>query len=197
MIRIAVTGGIASGKTVVCRMFSEFGLPVFDADAAVHRLYGREEVTRWFARHIPEAVKEQTIHRPTLAAVISGDPSRLEEIEAMIHPLVWEMEQRFFRRHAALGTPAVISDIPLLIESQSPSRHDIVLLVVAPLWLRTRRAMKRPGMTPEKLGVVLARQLDDHTKRNHADGVITTGGGYAETARQVKWWRAKAIRPIA
>ena len=186
MKKIAVTGGIASGKSTVCRIFKHLGVPVFDADATVHRLYATQSVKNWFRERTPEVLSEGMVQRQVLSGLIRQRPDFLAEIEAMIHPLVWQEEQKFLRRFEQAGSSIVVSDIPLLFESGREGDYEIVLLVTAPLWLRKKRALQRPGMTAEKLDNILSRQLDDATKRKYAHKIVHTGAGYAETARQVR-----------
>jgi dephospho-CoA kinase len=185
VIRLGLTGGIASGKSTVCRMFALQHIPVFDADATVHRLYHTREAVAWFAKYFPEVMREGKVHRPSLLHAILAQPAILEMVENFIHPLVWQEERLFWKRTTRFGTVMTISDIPLLLEAGRAGEYDAVIVVTAPLWLRKQRALKRHGMSEEKFTHICAQQCDEHERLHHADSVIPTGAGKAETARQV------------
>jgi dephospho-CoA kinase len=191
MLRLAVTGGIASGKSTVCRMLSRFHIPIFNADETVHRLYASPEVQQWFAENLPEVMTSGQIHRPILTTILLKEPHWLEEIEAMIHPLVWREEEKFWQTQKRFGCKTTLSDMPLLIECEAEHRYDRIAVTTAPLWLRKARALRRYGMTSAKFEAMIKRQASDSVKKRAADIVIPTGAGYGETARQVTTWIKK------
>ncbi len=183
---IGLTGGIASGKSTVASMFVQCGAALFDTDKTVHHLYHTPNVIAYFTHHYPDAVKEGAICRKTLAAMIHEQPEILQMIEAFIHPLVQQQEQRFRRQEQRFGTRMIIVDIPLLVETDAQNRFDYTVLTHAPLWLRKQRAMRRPHMNEALWQMIIGKQLPDNVKRKTLDDCIYTGLGYAESMRQVK-----------
>jgi dephospho-CoA kinase len=185
MIRLGLTGGIASGKTTVCRLFARHAIPIFDADATVHRLYTTHRVVAWFTEHFPETVCEGKVHRPSLSRLIQTHPDVLSNVEAYMHPLVWQEEQDFWKYHIRHATAITLSDIPLLMEARREGEYDAVIALTAPLWLRKQRACKRHGMNAEKFARIAAKQLLEYARCQRADIMIPTSAGKAETARIV------------
>jgi dephospho-CoA kinase len=184
---IGLTGGIAMGKSVAASAFRRLGVPVFDADAAVHRLLepggaAHERVARAF----PEAVIDGRIDRKRLGARVFGDDQALARLEAILHPLVAEEQQAFLRRCRALGDPVAVLEVPLLFETGGDAGCDYVAVVSAPAAAQRRRALARPGMSAERLSAILARQMSDRERRRRADVVIPTGGGYAVTLQAIR-----------
>jgi dephospho-CoA kinase len=178
MIRIGLTGSIGMGKSAVSAMFARAGVPVFDADAEVHRLQGPGGalVSRIEAR-FPGSTGSKGVDRQKLGPMVLGKPDELRALERIIHPAVYQSRQRFLRRHRA--RPMVVLDIPLLFEKANPIKRvrqaDIVVVVSAPLWMQTRRVLARPGMSAQKLRQIRGLQVPDHIKRRRADIVIETG----------------------
>lgn len=184
MIRLALTGSIGMGKSTVARMFAERGIPVFDADAAVRSLQGPGgAVVDAIAERFPGTVREGAVDRDALAAAVLGQPKELAALEAIVHPAVHAERTRFIVAHAA--APALLFDIPLLFETGGEAAFDRVIVVSTTPELQRERVLHRPGMTPERLTAILARQTPDAEKRARADHVIDTSGPLAETGRQV------------
>lgn len=186
MIVAGLTGSIAMGKSETAKMFAARGIPVFDSDAAVHALYaaGGEAVEP--LRHIaPEAVADGSVDRRRLAALVQADPALLGQVEAAVHPLVRARQEAFLRDAAARADIAVL-DIPLLFETGREKDVDVVIVVSATPDLQRARALARPGMTAEKLGFILSRQVPDAEKRARADYVIDTSVSLEATAREVE-----------
>lgn len=173
--RLGLTGSIGMGKSTTAAMFAEAGVPVWDADAAVHRLYapGGAAVPAIAALH-PAAVREGAVDRAILKDWIAQDPGALRRIEAAVHPLVAADRAAFLA--AAEGKPLVVLDIPLLFEGGSDSGMDATLVVTAPPEVQRARVLARPGMTPEQLDMILSRQMPDAEKRARATWVIETAG---------------------
>jgi dephospho-CoA kinase len=177
MFVLGLTGSIAMGKSTASHAFRCFGVPVFDADAAVHRLLapGGAAVAT-VAAAFPEAVDEGGgIDRKALARRVFDDPAALARLEAILHPLVQRAERRFVARCAAARRELVVLDIPLLYETGGERRVDAVAVVSAPLVVQAQRLRRRPDMSPSRLEAIRARQLPDAEKRRRAEFVIPTG----------------------
>ena len=184
---VGLTGSIGMGKSETAKLFARLGIPVHDADAAVHALYetGGAAVAP-IERAFPSAVKEGRVDRASLAAQLGGDQEAFRRLEAIVHPLVRESEQAFLEAAAARGDELVVLDIPLLLETGSHTRVDAIVVVSANTEAQRARVLARPGMTPEKLESILARQLPDVEKRAKADFVIETDKGLPQAFDDVK-----------
>jgi dephospho-CoA kinase len=184
---IGLTGSIAMGKTHTARIFAEEGIPVFYADAVVHALYqpgGRAvSVVRSLS---PEAVVGDAVDRRRLSEAIMKDEGLLKRLEEAIHPLVRGEQAQFLERERRKKSPLVVVDVPLLFETGREGEFDSIIVVSAPLEIQLRRALARPGMTPEKLDLILSRQMPDHEKRARADFIVDTGGSVEFARSQVK-----------
>ncbi|MBK5934037.1 dephospho-CoA kinase [Rhodovulum imhoffii] len=170
---LGLTGSIGMGKSTTAGFFREAGVPVWDADAAVHRLYapGGAGVVA-IATLCPGAVRDGRVDRAALKAWIDKDTSALSRIETVIHPLVVEDRRAFIADH--MQAPLIVLDIPLLFETGAESILDGILVVTAPLEIQRARVLARPGMTEIHLSAILARQMPDTEKRARADYVIET-----------------------
>jgi dephospho-CoA kinase len=165
------------GKSTASHAFRCFGVPVFDADAAVHRLLapGGAAVAT-VAVAFPEAVDEDGgIDRKALARRVFDDPAALARLEAILHPLVQRAERRFVARCAAARRQLVVLDIPLLYETGGERRVDAIAVVSAPLVVQAQRLRRRPDMSPSRLEAIRGRQLSDSEKRRRAEFVVPTG----------------------
>lgn len=169
---IGLTGSIGMGKSTTAEMFAEEGAQLWDADAAVHRLYapGGAAVGPVGAL-CPKAVQEGAISRPALSAWLKEDPANLGRLEEVVHPLVAADRQAFLESTSA---DVVVLDIPLLFEGKSDRLVDLTVVASAPPDLQRQRVLARPGMTEDKLAMILARQMPDAEKRARADRVIPT-----------------------
>jgi dephospho-CoA kinase len=170
--RLGLTGSIGMGKSTTAAMFADAGIPVWDADAAVHRLYapGGAAVVPLAAIH-PAALQNGAIDRAALKAWIAQDPTALPRIEAVVHPLVAADRQSFL---SGASADIVLLDIPLLFEKGSEVEMDATLLVTAPPALQRARVLSRPGMTEAQFAAILARQMPDREKRARATHIIET-----------------------
>jgi dephospho-CoA kinase len=188
MKKIAITGGIASGKSTLCEWLrTRYHLPVFDADATVHRLYHHPLIIEAITLLYPACItSEATIDRRALARHISDHPDELDTLEDLFHPLVRRQETLFWQRCVRQGYALVFSDIPLLFETNSAYRYDAVMVADSPVWLRQRRAMQRPQMTQAKWRTIIRCQVDDATRRQGADFLIPTSIGKAHTAHALQ-----------
>ena len=185
MIRLGLTGSIGMGKSTVARMFAEEGVPVFDADAEVHRLQGpKGELVDEIEAAFPGTTGGQGVERGALAERVLDDPQALRELEAIVHPAVVRARERFLAANA--GSPFVLLDIPLLFEKGGWNEVDRIAVVSAPYEVQRERVLARAGMTEEKFAHILALQMPDSEKRSRADFVIPTGGSLEETRASVR-----------
>ena len=185
--KVGLTGSIGMGKSETAKLFARLGLPVFDADATVHALYASGGAGSAAVRErFPDAVTDKGVDRKRLAEIIAGDPSALRTLEALVHPLVGEAEERFVETARRRNDDLVILDIPLLFETGRNGTMDAIVVVSAPEAVQRARVLDRPGMTPEKLAAILARQVPDVDKRAKADFVIETDQGLEHALAQVK-----------
>jgi dephospho-CoA kinase len=184
---VGLTGSIGMGKSETAKLFARLGIPVHDADAAVHALYeqGGAAVAP-IERAFPGTVKDGRVDRTSLAAQLGGDQGAFRRLEAIVHPLVRESERAFLKAAAARGDELVVLDIPLLLETGSHTRVDAIVVVSANPAAQRARVLARPGMTEEKLDAILARQLPDVEKRAKADFVIETDKGLPQAFEDVK-----------
>ena len=185
MIVLGLTGSIGMGKSTVAAMFADEGVPVFDADAVVHRLQGPEgALVEEIESHFPGTTGESGVDRTTLAEAVLGDTGKLRLLESLIHPAVARERSAFLE--ANRDSPIVLLDIPLLFEKTGTGLVDKVAVVSAPADIQRARVLARPGMSVEKYERILARQMPDEEKRARADFVIPTGGDLAETRQAVR-----------
>lgn len=173
------------GKSTVAEMFAEEGVPVFDADAAVHRLQGPEgALVAEIEARFPGTTGPQGVNRSALAERVLAEREALQNLEGLIHPAVAREREGFLQRHRA--APLVVLDIPLLLEKGGHRQVDRIAVVSAPPEVQRARVLARPGMTPEKFDRILALQMPDAEKRARADFVIPTGGALEETRASVR-----------
>jgi dephospho-CoA kinase len=184
MLKLGLTGSIATGKSTVLQAFADLGVPTFSSVEAVHQLYEGEAVGP-VGDAFPGVVSEGRIDRAALGAALVADPSRLPELEAIVHPLVRGRVAAFLAEAEATGAPLAVVDIPLLFESGHDYGLDAVAVTVVDEAIERQRALARPGMTVEKLETILARQLPQAEKRRRADYVFDTAGPIAETRSRV------------
>jgi dephospho-CoA kinase len=184
MVVLGLTGSLGMGKSTTARFFAEAGVPVFDADAAVHRLYASEAVAAIEAA-FPGTTGEQGVDRTKLAQAVLADPAALTHLEAIIHPLVRREELRFIDEAATAGARVAVLDVPLLFETGRDSLVDAVVVVSAPSEIQRARVLERPGMTEEKFRALLAKQMPDEEKRRRADFVVDSSGSYDSARAQV------------
>lgn len=181
---LGLTGSIGMGKSTTSAMFRARGIPVHDADAAVHALY-RGRAVAPIAAAFPGVVVAGAVDRAMLSAAVVGQPDRLRALEALIHPLVREEEIAFVERCRAAGEDIAVLDIPLLLETGGESRCDAVVVITAPAEVQRARVLARPEMTAAKLDAILARQMPDAEKRRRAHFLVDTSRGLLAAERQV------------
>jgi dephospho-CoA kinase len=182
---LGLTGSIGMGKSAVAAMFRGLGVPVFDADAAVHELQGPGGACLApIERAFPGTTGPQGVDRQKLGAAVFGDPAALTRLEAIVHPEVAELRRTFLADNA--GAALIVFDIPLLYEKTGQHGLDAVVVVSAPDAVQRARVLARPGMTPEKFEQILRLQVPDADKRARADHVLDTGVSLAETRHAVQ-----------
>jgi dephospho-CoA kinase len=184
VVVIGLTGSIGMGKSTTARFFAEAGVPVHDADAAVHRLYAGAAATIIEAE-FPGVSNAEGIDRAKLAKRVLDDPEALRRLERIIHPMVRREEVRFLDEAERAGAPIAVLDIPLLFETGADRRVDAIVVVTAPAEMQRVRAFERPGMTEEKFQALLAKQMPDAEKRRRADFVVDTSKGFDFAREQV------------
>lgn len=187
MLKLGLTGSIGMGKSTTAAMFAAEGVPLWDADAAVHRLYGPDKPgSRALAEIAPAAVSESGVDRARLRAAILEDPHLFRRVEAAIHPLVAADRAAFLAAQEAAGAPAALCDIPLLFETGAGAEFDAVIVVTAPAEVQRNRVLARPGMTEDAFARILEKQCPDAEKRARADYIVDTSHGLEAAKAQVR-----------
>jgi dephospho-CoA kinase len=175
MIILGLTGSIGMGKSTAAQGFRQLGVPVYDADAEVHRLLDKGgAAVPPVAAAFPGVVEDGAVDRTALGARVFDDPEALARLEAILHPMARDGQERFLRDAARRHEPLVVLDVPLLFETGGEERCDAVVVVSAPPFLQAARVLHRPGMTPARFAAIQARQMSDAEKRRRADFVVRT-----------------------
>jgi dephospho-CoA kinase len=184
---IGLTGGIAMGKSFVADAFRRHGIPIHDADRAVHALLGPGGAgVAAVDRAFPGVVQDGKVNRPALGEKVFHEPRALKRLEAIIHPLVRQSQEDFLKRWRRAGKSHVVLDVPLLLETGNEAGADLIVVVSAPPSVQAHRVLRRPGMTQARLHAIRGRQMRDAEKRRQADVVIRTGLSRHHTLRQVR-----------
>lgn len=176
MIILGLTGSIGMGKSTTAKLFAEAGVPVYDADAAVHRLYEGEAVPAIEAA-FPGTTVGGKVDRQKLSARVVHDPAAMKQLEGIVHPMLGASRQKFFDDAERAGAPVAVVDVPLLYETGGEKRVDAVVVVTTSPENQRERILARGTMTNEALDAILARQLPDAEKRKRADFVVDTSHG--------------------
>lgn len=184
MLKLGLTGSIATGKSTVLKALADMGIPTFSSDEAVHELYAGEAVAPVEAL-FPGVGASGSIDRVELSRRLVAEPARMRELEAVVHPLVRQRIAEFLAKSETSGAEMAVVDIPLLFEGGHDWGLDAVIVTVVDEAEQRRRALKRPGMTAEKLDAILARQMPQAEKQARADYVIDTSKSIAETEKTV------------
>jgi dephospho-CoA kinase len=185
MFVLGLTGSLGMGKSTTTKFFAEQGVPVHDADAAVHRLYEAEAVPL-IETAFPGTTADGKVDRDKLARQVLNDTAAIEKLEAIVHPLVRLYEKRFLAEAERKGAAVGVLDIPLLFETGGEKRCDAVVVVSAPAAVQRARVLARPGMTEQKFAAILAKQMPDAEKRTRADFVVDTSKGFDAARAQVR-----------
>ena len=176
MIVLGLTGSIGMGKSTTAGLFAEAGVPVYDADAAVHLLYEGEAVPPIEAA-FPGTTANGKVDRNKLSARVVHDPSAMRRLEQIVHPMLGASRQKFLAEAERSGAPVAVVDVPLLFETGGEGRVDAVVVVTTTPEIQRERILARPNMTDEKLDAILARQMPDAEKRRRANFVVDTSHG--------------------
>ena len=187
---VGLTGSIATGKSSVSDMFRYLRIPVHDADRSVHNFLGPHglAVSDIIAAFGDVGNLDNGIDRQKLGDIIFSDPEAKNRLELIVHPLIWQDRQKFFKHMRLQNRKIVVVDIPLLFETGSDMVCDNIICVWAPYFLQRQRALHRAGMTQQKLDAILNNQLPQHTKMQLADFCLPTGLGKAYTYKLLKRW---------
>jgi dephospho-CoA kinase len=182
---LGLTGSIGMGKSTTSAMFRAFDVPIYDADATVHALY-QGKAAPLIEAAFPGTVIDGVVNRQLLGQRVLGDAEALKRLEAIVHPLVREMEHRFIVEQARAKTPLIVLDVPLLFETGGDKRVDAICVVTAPAEVQRQRVLDRKTMSEQQFEAILAKQMPDQLKRDRADCLIDTGQGLEFARQQVK-----------
>jgi dephospho-CoA kinase len=193
MIILGLTGSIGMGKSTTAKLFAEAGVPVYDADAAVHRLYEGEAAPAIEAA-FPGTTVDGKVDRARLSAQVVHDPAAMRRLEQIVHPMLGASRQKFFQDAERSGVPVAVVDVPLLYETGGEKRVDAVVVVTTSPENQRERILARGTMTDEVLDSILARQLPDAEKRKRADFVVDTSHGLDPVRTQIRDILQQAVR---
>jgi dephospho-CoA kinase len=185
MIILGLTGSIGMGKSTTAKLFAEAGVPVYDADATVHKIYEGEAVPAVEAA-FPGTTVDGKVDRNRLSAQVVHDPAAMRRLEGIVHPMLGASRQKFLHDAEQSGAPVVVVDVPLLYETGGEKRVDAVVVVTTTPEIQRQRILARDNMTSEKLDAILARQLPDAEKRKRADFVVDTSHGLDPVRAQIR-----------
>jgi dephospho-CoA kinase len=193
MLILGLTGSIGMGKSTTAKLFAEAGVPVYDADAAVHQLYEGEAAPAIEAA-FPGTVADGKVDRAKLSARVVHDPAAIGQLEQIVHPMLGASRQKFFDDAEAAGAPVAVVDVPLLFETGGEKRVDAVVVVTTSPELQRERVLARGTMDEEKLNSILARQMPDAEKRKRADFVVDTSHGLDPVRARIRDILAEAVK---
>jgi dephospho-CoA kinase len=193
MLILGLTGSIGMGKSTTAKLFEEAGVPVYDADAAVHQLYEGEAAPAIEAA-FPGTTADGKVDRAKLSARVVHDPAAISQLEQIVHPMLGASRQQFFDHAEAAGAPFVVVDVPLLFETGGEKRVDAVVVVTTSPDIQRQRVLARGTMDRAKLDAILARQLPDAEKRRRADFVVDTSHGLDPVRARIRDILAEAVK---
>ena len=193
MLILGLTGSIGMGKSTTAKLFAEAGVPVYDADAAVHQIYQGEAAPAIEAA-FPGTTVDGKVDRVRLSAQVLHNPAAIKQLEQIVHPMLGASRQKFFSDAERSGAPVVVVDVPLLFETGGEKRVDAVVVVTTTLEAQRERILARDNMTAEKLDAILARQLPDAEKRKRADFVVDTSYGLDPVRAAIRDILAKVVK---
>lgn len=176
MLLLGLTGSIGMGKSTTAKLFEEAGVPVYDADATVHKIYEGEAVPAMEAA-FPGSTVNGKVDRQKLSAMVVNNAEAMKRLETIVHPMLRSHQQKFLNDAEKAGAPVAVLDVPLLFETGGETRVDAVVVVTTTPEVQRERILARENMTPDKLDAILARQLPDAEKRKRADFVVDTSHG--------------------
>jgi dephospho-CoA kinase len=193
MIILGLTGSIGMGKSTTAKLFAEAGVPVYDADAAVHQIYEGEAAPAVEAA-FPGTTVGGKVDRNKLSARVVHDPAAIRRLEAIVHPMLGASRQKFFEDAERSGASVAVVDVPLLYETGGEKRVDAVVVVTTTPEIQRERILARDNMTSEKLDAILARQLPDAEKRKRADFVVDTSDGLDPVRARIRDILEQAVK---
>jgi len=193
MLILGLTGSIGMGKSTTAKLFAEAGVPVYDADATVHRLYEGEAAPA-IEVAFPGTTSDGKVDRNKLSARVVHDPSALKQLEQIVHPMLGASRQKFFADAEASGAPVVVVDVPLLFETGGENRVDAVVVVTTSPENQRERVLARGTMDDVRLDAILARQLPDAEKRKRADFIVDTSHGLEPVRDQIRDILAEVVK---
>jgi dephospho-CoA kinase len=193
MIILGLTGSIGMGKSTTAKLFAEAGVPVYDADAAVHRLYEGEAAAAIEAA-FPGTTAQGKVDRARLSRRVVHDPAAMKRLEGIVHPMLGASRQRFLDEAERSGAKVAVVDVPLLYETGGEKRVDAVVVVTTTPEIQRERILGRENMSDEKLDAILARQLPDLEKRKRADFVVDTSQGLDPVRARIRDILDQAVR---
>jgi dephospho-CoA kinase len=185
MIVLGLTGSIGMGKSATAKLFAEAGVPVYDADATVHKIYEGEAVAAIEAA-FPGTTAGGKVDRERLSAQVVHDPAAIKRLEQIVHPMLRAYHEQFLADAERAGAPVVVMDVPLLFETGGEKRVDAVVVVSTTPEIQRQRILARDTMTPQKLEAILARQMPDAEKRQRADFVVDTSHGLEPVRARIR-----------
>ncbi len=190
---LGLTGSIGMGKSTTAKLFAEAGVPVYDADAAVHQLYEGEAAPAIEAA-FPGTTANGKVDRPKLSARVVQDPAAIKQLEQIVHPMLGASRQKFFAAAEAAKAPVVVLDIPLLFETGGEKRVDAVVVVSTSPEVQRERVLARGTMDEAKLDAIIAKQMPDAEKRKRADFVVDTSHGLEPVRAQITHILAEVVK---
>jgi dephospho-CoA kinase len=193
MIVLGLTGSIGMGKSTTAKLFAEAGVPVYDADATVHRIYQGEAVSAIEAA-FPGTTSDGKVDRAKLSAKVVRDPAAIQRLEQIVHPMLRSYHEKFLDDAEQAGAPVVVMDVPLLFETGGEKRVDAVVVVTTAPEVQRERILARGTMTAEALDAIMARQLPDAEKRQRADFVVDTSHGLDPVRGRIRDILAEVVK---
>ena len=190
---LGLTGSIGMGKSTTAKLFAEAGVPVYDADATVHRIYQGEAVSAIEAA-FPGTTSDGKVDRAKLSAKVVHDPAAIQRLEQIVHPMLRSYHQKFLDDAEQAGAPVVVMDVPLLFETGGEKRVDAVVVVTTAPEVQRERILARGTMTAEALEAIMARQLPDAEKRQRADFVVDTSHGLDPVRARIRDILAEVVK---
>ena len=193
MLLLGLTGSIGMGKSTTAKLFAEAGVPVYDADAAVHKIYEGEAAPAIEAA-FPGTTTDGKVDRVKLSAKVVHDPAAMKQLEQIVHPMLGASRQKFLDDAERSGATVALVDVPLLFETGGEKRVDAVVVVTTTQEIQRERILARDNMTGEKLDAILARQLPDAEKRRRADFVVDTSHGLDSVRARIRDILAEVVK---
>jgi dephospho-CoA kinase len=185
MLVLGLTGSIGMGKSTTAKLFQEAGVPVYDADATVHKIYDADAAPAIEAA-FPGTTVDGKVDRALLSEKVVHDSEAMKRLEQIVHPMLRSHHQNFLDDAEASGAPIAVVDVPLLFETGGEKRVDAVVVVTTSPDVQRERILARDNMTPDKLDAILARQMPDAEKRKRADFIVDTSHGLDPVRAQIR-----------